>query len=113
MYLFRQLIPTASLYLIVHLPGVVSAQSKIGIGGFSAKSLSRFESLDYLAIPLHFPEEIHESSSRPGIFPFSFSFSLPRLYLSIVDPPFTRRHLYHAFCKNRIPGPAWPLTLGD
>ncbi|KAB8202416.1 hypothetical protein BDV34DRAFT_150160 [Aspergillus parasiticus] len=90
MYLFRQLIPSTSLFLIVHLPGVVSAQSKIGTGGFSAKSLSCCPLITWLYSS--------RGTSRVNI--SSHHFSFPFFY-----SPFIRRLFFHAFCKNRISGP--------
>ncbi|KAB8241162.1 hypothetical protein BDV35DRAFT_82866 [Aspergillus flavus] len=78
MYLFRQLIPSTSLFLIVHLPGVVSAQSKIGTGGFSAKSLSCCPLLTWLY-------SSSRGSSRVNISSHHFSFFL------FFPSPFIRR----------------------
>ncbi|KAB8223533.1 hypothetical protein BDV33DRAFT_35063 [Aspergillus novoparasiticus] len=92
MYLFRQPIPSTSLFLIVHLPGVVSAQSKIGTGGFSAKSLSCCPLITWLYSSSRGISRVNISSHH-----FSFSFFLLSLYQEAF--------YFHAFCKNRISGP--------
>ncbi|KAE8340142.1 hypothetical protein BDV24DRAFT_64478 [Aspergillus arachidicola] len=98
MYLFRQLIPSTSLFLIVHLPGVVSAQSKIGTGGFSAKSLS---------CPLiTWLYSSSRGTSRVNISSHHFSFSFFLL-------PLSGGFFFMHFVKIEFPGRFRPLALGD